>query len=143
MARLGFEARITVRALHPNRFGMCSPAPSKRVFHEPLEAEDNQPDAERRDGCCAKCEGDHHADHMNLPAYSWRTLPHRAGAWSSNFKLTHYPSSGEVARALRVPPCIRRSRRKRYRRGLQSQRHTQIGMISTKTKLICRPSRRR
>src|SRR5215207_3147685 len=92
MARLGFEARITVRALHPNRFGMCSPAPSKRVFHEPLEAEDNQPDAERRDGCCAKCEGDHHAHHMNLPAYSWRTLPHRAGAWPSNFKLTHYPS---------------------------------------------------
>src|SRR5215208_1819136 len=82
MARLGFEARITVRALHPNRFDMCSPAPWKRVFHEPLEAEDNQPHAERRDGCCAKCEGDHHADHMNLPAYSWRTLPHRAGAWS-------------------------------------------------------------
>src|SRR5215203_1690633 len=88
MARLGFEARITVRALHPNRFDMCSPAPSKRVFHEPLEAEDNQPHAERRDGCCAKCEGDHNTDHMNLPAYSWRTLPHRAGAWSSNFKLT-------------------------------------------------------
>src|SRR5829696_121535 len=92
MARLSFEARITVRALHPNRFDMCSPAPSKRVFHEPLEAEDDQPDAERRDGCCAKCEGDHHPDHMNLPAYSWRTLPHRAGAWPSNFKLTHYPS---------------------------------------------------
>src|SRR5215204_1407864 len=91
MARLGFEARITVRALHPNRFDMCSPAPSKRVFHEPLEAEDNQPDAERRDGCCAKCEGDHHADHMNLPAYSWRTLPHRAGAMAVKFQTDALP----------------------------------------------------
>src|SRR5215204_4574879 len=67
MARLGFEPRITVRPLHPDRFRMRSPAPSKRIFREPLEAEDNQPDTQPNDGCAAKRESDHHADHMSLP----------------------------------------------------------------------------
>src|SRR5829696_388850 len=69
MARLGFEPRITVRSLHAGRFRMRSPAPSKRVFRKPLEAEDNQPDAQPNGGCGAKRESDHCADHRSLPAH--------------------------------------------------------------------------
>src|SRR5918993_1695065 len=98
MARLGFEPRITVRPLYPDRFRMGSPAPSKRIFREPLEDEDNQPDTQRNDGCGAKRGSDHHADHMSLPArVRSRSLPHRGGAWSANFKLRHYPTAGRLA----------------------------------------------
>jgi hypothetical protein len=94
MARLGFEPRITVRSLHADRFRMRSPAPSKRVFRKPLEAEDHQPDAQPNDGCGAKRESDHHADHMSLPAHVWPKPTTSGGAWSPNFKLLTIRKAG-------------------------------------------------
>jgi hypothetical protein len=65
---------------------MRSPAPSKRVFHEPLEAEDNQPDTQRDDGCGAKRESDHHAHHVSLPAHVTAEAYHIAAGRGPKFQ---------------------------------------------------------